>query len=371
MSWIVIRKHYMQSITDEFESALARAQQKIETAREDYRALEKFGAVPDELVETFSELEREIGELDEEIDVSNDDLREAEEAVERATLLESVVTTVRDRERSVIEADVSRLRLWIDGYTRANRKHTLSNETQRSLHESERFCDMMEQLLGVQRHEKVRSNDRFSPAVVDLHLRSLDRRVRADLSDEVYADVCLGVAEDLLAEIHDVLRSISDKNPQRTAFADSLRAVKSYVSTTETALTSTADDGADSPGTTARIALEGALMLQYLTSRVQADQELATALADVIVENDLDVDLETTACAEKADVASLMNAVIEVIQTEVELSASTRLERLLKEHDGSVVRTATATDFDVEAIFGLLNTMYENHEITDVRVMFD
>jgi hypothetical protein len=66
----------------------------------------------------------------------------------------------------------------------------------------------------------------------------------------------------------------------------------------------------------------------------------------------------------------LLTALTDTLTSQVDLSTSARLRQLLREHDGSVVRTAEATDFDIPTIMGQLERLYDDGEIADLVVEF-
>ncbi|WP_435319014.1 hypothetical protein [Haloarchaeobius sp. TZWSO28] len=299
--------------------------------------------------------------------MSEQEIGRAEDATDRAELLQAVISEVRDRERAVIEADVDRLRLWFDGYDRLTRRHEVSEPTIEQCSKVERICGMMEQLIARGRHEKVRTNDRFSPGAVDRDLRVLDAELEQDLDADQYTDGCLSIIEDLLPTIHDGLASLDDPNPRQSAFANSLGEVKELLTEAE----NKREDDPAGAANTARIALEGVLIHHYSVSRAVANQHLAAALAELIDDQGLDLELDYEDSAQRGDVEALLTELTSIIRTEVSRSKGARLRRLIEEHDGSVGRTAAATEFTISEILETLQTMHNDGKIADVEVTFE
>lgn len=357
----------MEATTENYEATLRSARNYLDTARSEYRSVEDFDAVPSELVESLNELDRELEDLEDVIRVSEQELRRAEDAADRAELLQSVLAAVRDRERAIIEADVDRLRLWFDGYDRLTRQREISDSTRSRCSKVERICGMMEQLITKNRHEKVRTNDKFSPEAVDRTLRELDGNLLEEVDAGEYTDACLSIIDDLLPIIHDGLGSLADENPEKSSFADSLGDVKKRRSTAEEERETDPSAAVE----TVRIALEGALIHHYSVSRAVANQDFAEMLAELIRDQGLDIELDYEASATRGDTDALLSELISIIRTEVTRSKGARLRRLLEEHNGSVSRTAAATDFTFSEILETLQTMYDDNEIADVEVTFE
>jgi len=98
---------------------------------------------------------------------------------------------------------------------------------------------------------------------------------------------------------------------------------------------------------------------------------VATELADTVIEAGFDVECDVDQCVSRGDADGLLGAITDAIGTEVELATGERLRQLLNEHDGSVLRTARATEFDVPTILDQLERLYDDGRISDLRVIFD
>lgn len=356
----------MVSTSEKFEETLSRARQNLTKARDEYESIERSGNVPDRIVQAFGELEREIDELDGEIDISEQDLELANTTARRVELLHEVLVVLRDRQARVIEEDIGRYRFWVDGISRALRKHNV-DELGDERDTLDRYCSTMQQLADSGRHERVVDNERFTLATVDNRLRTVDRKLRDLLTPDAYANVCLGIYEDLLDEIHETIAAFSEANPDRTSHASELRTVKEHRTDATDALERGASEDA---AFEARTALAGAQMLQYLVVRDLADQHVAERFAGIVREAELDVDCDVSDCERRGDAATLLADIADALGGEIELSKGDRLRRLLREHDGDVVRTANATDFDVPSILDHLEQMYSADQIEEITVEF-
>jgi hypothetical protein len=356
------------SPTDAFEEVLERGRSELVEARDKYQALEQTESVPSGLVEAISDLEQELEELDQTLAVGETDLELAQQTVQRISVLKDVFSALRERQRTVVEADVSRIEQYVSGIVALARDHGLETGFEQDLDSIERQCSMLHALISKGRHEKVVTNDRVSPGDVSTSIRSVDAELAEHVPDDSRAETYTTIAENLLDEIHDVLGSLGEENKDRTAYSSDLGSVKQQLKTTEEARE--CDDEA-SAAQTARIALEGTLMLNYATARSLADQRVVEELADTVAESEFVVDCDVDQCVRRGDANTLLMAITEAIGVEVELSTGERLRQLLDEHDGSVLRTARVTDFDVPTILDHLERLYDDGQVADLRVTFE
>jgi hypothetical protein len=356
------------SPTDTFEEVLERGRTELSAARDEYDALEQTETVPPALVEAISDLKRELDELDKTLDVDETDLKLARKTVRRVGLLDDVFTALRERQRTVVEADVSRLKHHVSGIAKVVWDHGVEAEIEPEIDSVERQCSMLDALVSKDRHEKVVTNDRVSPGDVDAAIREIDAGLADHVSDRARGNTYVDITESLLDEIHEVLGSLGEENSERTAYSSDLRLVKERL---EAARDASDENDATTASKTTRTTLEGALILHYSTARAHADQRVAEALADAVRDSDFVLDCDVERCVSRGDAETLLAALTATMGTEVELSTSERLRQLLTEHNGSVRRTARATDFDVATILDHVERLYDDGQVADLRVTFD
>ena len=355
------------SPTDSFEEVLERGRTELSAAREKYKSLEQTETISPALVEAISALERELDELDQTLDVEEADLKLAQQTVRRIGVLNDIFAALRERQRTIVEADVSRLGHQVSSIATLVRDHGIASELDRDIDDIEREYSMLDALVSKGRHEKVLTNDRVSPEGVDGAIQEIDSELAEQVPDHARVDAYETITESLLDEIQDVLDSLGEENSDRTAYSSDLRLVKERFEAAATG----EDDVGTSATKTARIALEEALTLHYSTARSDADQRVAGALADAIEDSDLVVDCDVESCVSRGDTETLLTAITAAMGTEAELSTSERLRQLLTEHDGSVRRTARATDFDVGTILDHVERLYDEGQIADLDVTFE
>lgn len=355
------------SLTDAFEQQLGRGRTAVSAARDAYDGLESSRSVPDMIVEAIGDLEQELDDLDQTLDITDEDVRLAERTAQQAVLLADVFAVFENLKELVVDAKIDRLRAYADGIETLRSGSDLPEQITADVDRLDRHLEMLEKLARNGRHGQVESNDRVSPSTIDVDLRDLDTALSDHVSTVDRAKAYLIICDTLLDSIHGTLSELNDENDDKTAFSSQLGDVKDRRSTAETVL----DDDPETAARTGRIAVEGAFMLHQSTARAAATQQAAEELASIVEDVEDDVDIDIQQCASSGDVDALLRTVEELVSSRVERSLSERLAQLLREHDGSVERTAAATDIDVETIFDSLDNLYQDGSIADIRVVFE
>jgi hypothetical protein len=355
-----------QTSTDTFETVLGRGRSRLSAAKEEYSAIEGTDSVPDRVVEALVDLEQELDELDQTLEVTKEDIELAKETVQRISILSEILSILARRQRAVIEANVNRLDYHLSGIVELVQEHNLEQDVEPNVADLERRLSMLQTLVDSGRHKQVESNDRVSPSNLDVSIRQLDGWLETRVPNSARAAQYLDIGMKLLDDIHDSLSDLGEQNDERTAYATDLRSIKHKRADVEELLESGSEDRA---ANTARVALEGCLELHLLTARARAEQLVAIELASTVEEYNLRVDIGQ--CVERGDAETLLAEVTNAIESQVEQSTGQRLRQLLLEHDGSVVRTAAATDFDIPTIMDHLAQLHADGQLADVTVEFD
>lgn len=356
------------STTDTFEDALGQGRQLLAKARDEYGALEGTRTVPEELVEAIGDLERELDELDQTLEVTSEHVALANEATRRIALLANILAALRNHQRSTVEVDIARLDTLLTRLASEIRQQDLEIDVEPPLKDIERKFSMLQRLVTNGRYSKVVTNDRISPSAVDLSIRQILAVLEARGTAQRRAKTCMHISAELLDEIHSWLADLGAENDARTAYQPNLQDVKELLADIERLVE---DGDADAGAHKARVALEGCLMLHYAVGRAHARQQLTTELASIIRETDAVGDNNVDDCVARGDMDELLTMLSETIASQVELSTGERLRQLLEEHDGSVSRTAAATNFDISTIMTHLTQMYKSGHVDDITVEFD
>lgn len=356
------------SSTETFEARMESGRNSLSDARDAYATLEMTRSVPDSIVEAIGDLERELDELDQTLDVTPEDVRLAEQASQRATVLADVFTVLEEHQRIFVSAELTRLQAYASGIAELCCGGDLSEEFDSQFDRLNRRLSMLQKLADSGRYGQVVGNDRISPRTVDADLRDLDSALVDERPTESSAAVYLTLCEELLEKIHDTFAELDDANEDKTAFSTDLGIVKDRMQGADSALENDAPDQAVEH---ARIALEGVFMLHRLITEAGARQYIAEQFASIIRDANGAVDYDIDHCVTTGDVDTLFSVISEVIDTQIERSVGERLAQLLREHDGSVVRTANATDFNVTTIVNHLDKLYQQQQISDIEVVFE
>jgi hypothetical protein len=356
------------SPTDAFEAHMESGRKSLSEARDSYATLEMMQTVPDSIVEAIGDLERELDELDRTLDVTAEDVRIAEQTSKRAAVLADVFVALEERQRIVVSAEITRLQSYASAITEIRRDDDQPEKLDSQFDRLNRRLEMLQKLADSGRYGQVVSNDRISPGTIDANLRDLELALTDKCPTDTRATTYLTVCEDLLEKIYDTPTGLDDGNEDKTAFSTDLGIVKDQMQDANSALE---DDAPDQAVEHARVALEGAFMLHRLTTEAGAKQYLAEHLASIIRDADGLIDCDIEQCVTTGDADTLLSVISEVVDTQIERSVGERLAQLLREHDGSVIRTADATDFEVTTIVDHLDQLYQQHQISDIEVVFE
>lgn len=351
------------SRTDRFEQHLENGRSAVSAARKAYSNLELTRTVPDSIVEAIGNLDDELDELDRTLNVNNEDVRLAEQTTQRAEVLASVLAALEDYQQFVVDADIRRIHSYASALEKLKEKVDISEELNSQFARLDRQRSMLEKLSNSGRYGQVVNNDRISLGAVDTGLRTLDSKLEARAPADIRRRAYVVSCEDILEEIHEMLSHLNDDNKSKTAFSSDLRRVKDGLETARSA-----EDETTQAAEHARVALEGAFMLHHAIARVGAEESVAEALAATVPVDELDCDVEDA--VSRGDVDALLTAIDEFVGSQAERSAGERISQLLEVHNGSVVRTAEATDYDVPTIVDQLERLYEQQRISDIEVVF-
>lgn len=351
------------SAVDTFEETTERGRKLVSAAREEYDTLQNSEEVPAQLIEALTDVERELEEIDKTLNIAEEDLRRAEELTDRAALLVETFSALRQHQRIVIEGDTAQLREYADAI------RTLSEQSQitvdSDLADIEKRCSLCERLIDRERHYQVRSSERVSLADIDTSIRQVVGELAESADPSLVTKVYHDLATDILENIHDSLKQLNDDNPDRTAFSTDLSKVKGELDTIDETPSSEWGDGT---ATTARIAVEGCLMLQYQVTRARAEQQLAVELGQKIRETALTIECDVDSCVSRGDTETLLSAVTDAVTSHAEQTNSDRIRHLLQDYDGDVIQIAQASQFSVEKILDEIAELHEDGQIAGIDV---
>jgi hypothetical protein len=356
---------HTSSTVRKFERLLEDTRDQLSTVRDTYSQLERTESIPDWFIQSIGDLDRELDDLNKKLEVSEQDIRTAEQTARRVTTLAGVIDAFRERQRTIAEAATERVCTTLSIIADQIQENGLSPDTSPSLDTLQQQCSMLETLIENERYAQVLQHDRVSPRSIEPRIRELDESL--PIPERTHARVHLDIVSKLLDGIHESLAMLGEENDDRMAYRDDLEEIKSEIDEVEERLQS---DNVPSPEQTTRHLLDDCLRMSDLVAQAAADQRLADTLAETIQEGDFIVDCDVAACKKAGDGEKLLDELGNEITSKAELSEAKRLEQLLVEHDGSVVRTAEATDYTVDAIIEELSQLYQAGNVADVHVEF-
>lgn len=359
---------HTSSTTKQFERILNDTRDQLSTVRDTYTRLEGTEPIPEWVVQSIGDFERELDDLDKKLDVSDQDVQIAEQTARRVVTLAGVIEAFCERQRTIAEAAVERVCTTLSGIAESVQQNGLSTDLSSSVEELQRQCSMLQKLIAKERHAQVLQHDRVSPMKLEPKIRELDQSLQGEISDHTHVRAHLDIISELLNGVHKSLTTLREDNNDRTAYGDDLREIKSKVDKVEADLQ---NDTVPSPEHTTRILLDKCLVMHNLTAQAVADQRLTDKLAETIRNGDFAVNCDVASCEARGDGETLLDELGTEVTSKTELSETKRLEQLLAEHDGSLVRTAEATDYTFNTIVEELPQLYQAGNVADLHVEFD
>jgi hypothetical protein len=354
--------------TDRFERVLEAARETLADASDRYSRLESSESIPEWVVDALGEYDEELERLDRNLEVTDEELRLAERTRDRIHLLDGVLEAFEDRQRTVAEADVDRIRLLVTALIELGDATSPDEDVRSSIDDLDGKCAMLEKLLDRGRPGRVLGDRRFSPTTLEATFDAIDESLVADLPADAVARFHADVVAGLLDPIHEFLAELDERNDDKTAHGRRLGEIKSDLR----AATRTLEDG--DPGDaddTLRDLVDDCLAVHRATARAVADQQFAAGVASLVRADTVSLDVDLDACVARGDGATLLSGLESVVAVDTVRSTATRLAHLLERHEGSVVRTAEATAFDVDTILDHLPHLYHDGPATDVIVRID
>lgn len=355
------------SSTDTFEDILSSGRSQLAEAREEYQSLEGMDSVPTQLVGAIGDLDRELDELDQNLEVAEQDIQLAEETTKRTAILAEVLTVIKTRQQIIIEGAVDRAEVFYKEIEKLAGKYDIPDEVQTSLEELDHRRSMVKKLVAGSRYKQILENDQVTPDSFeeDLHQLTSDLSPITTAIDrtETYLNIC----ENLLNDIHDRLGKLHEENGDRMAFSTELQEIKQQQQSAESNLGDSADQAVD----TAEEVLQNCLSLHDQIVAAHADQHLTNNLAELCQGNALEIAPDIDTCIAEGDPEKLLSGIADSIASQVDLSTGGRLQQLLEEHDGSVVRTSQSTDFDVPTIMEHITQLYDQGKVGEIQVEFN
>lgn len=360
--------------TDSFESQLQDGRRKINIARQDRQVVEEFEQIPDQLVKSIGDCEEVLEKLEGVLRVTEDDISRTNRVLERIEVLTRTFRALRETHESVITGDTRRIERFASGIVELAESSNLQS-TRDELSEIENRCEMLNELIESNRSDRIMKitasggsdqanrSSQLIPRRIDHDVRRQDRKIATKISDSNRAEVYLKIADDLLADVHNILSTIYDKNGAKTEFSDSLKNIKEWLSEGESKLEMGA---ATSAATAARIGLDGCLATHQLLIREHSDQQTAEALADTIDEFGLEAECDVSSCVKTGDRAALLKEITASMSIAREMDTADEVKRLLEEYDWSVDQMVEATEYDAGTIMNSMTKLYQEGKIDDI-----
>lgn len=349
----------------EFEELLDQGEEFLREARERYEEISRTEDPPEAVIQAISQLDQELTDLSKVTTVNQSRLQQAGQVSDQAVLLRDILEAFQQRQRVVIERRVERFSLWVDQLNQTKRQSGFDVDSKQSVESLRKTITLFENLMAADEYGRIGDNERIALPEFLNDLRQFDADLREALSFERYALICLEVVSDLLDVIHEELSTLSYAHSSEASFSRYLRQVKKHQTDAEESLEQSRFEQANRE---ARIALEGALMVDDEITRVKADELFASKLRDDLSTHGFEPEVDIESNSPEADAEALLERAVGAIESSVELTVDTRIQRLLEEYDGSVNRVIEQSDLDDGTILNHIMKLYKNDGIDDLVV---
>jgi hypothetical protein len=359
---------HVSSTTKQFEQILEDARNRLSTMRDAYTQLEKTEDIPEWVVQSIGDFEREINNLDKNLEITDQDVKIAERTSRRVIVLSGVIEAFCERQRIVAEAAVARVCMTLSDIAKQFHQNSSSLDLSPSVEELQKRCSMLHELIDKERYAQVLQHDHVSPTKLKPEVRELDKALQGEISDSVHVQTHLNIVSKLLDKIHESLAELGDKNDDQTAYHNNLCDIKSKISEAKAELD---NNDCPSPERTAEILFNDCLTVHNHTTHAHADQHLVDTFVQIHSRKDFELDCDVSGCEARGDRQTLLNKIESKIASEAELSEMKRLQQLLLEHDGSVARTVEATDYTVDTIAEKIPQLYDTRDVSDLHIEFN
>jgi hypothetical protein len=355
----------METSNIDFEELLDQGEEFLREARECYEEVSRTEDAPEAVIQAISQLDQELTDLAKVTTVNQPRLQQARQIKDQAVLLRDVLEAFQQRQRAVIEHRVETLSLWVDQLTRTAGQSGFDVDSKQSVESLQETITLFEHLMAADEYGRISDNDRITLPEFLNDLRQFDAELRELVSFERYARICLDVVDDLLDVIHEELSTLPDAHSSEASFSRYLQQVKEHRADAEESLE---QSGFERASQKARIALEGTLMVNYEITRVKADELFASELRDALSTHGFESKADIESTRPEMDAEELLERAVGAIESSVELTVDTRIQRLLEEYDGSVNRVIEQSDLDGGTILNHIMKLYKNDRIEDLVV---
>lgn len=353
------------TVSEEFEDILEEGRRELAATRETYGALEGSRDIPEGVLELIGQLEQDLEQLEQSLEVTEDDVQLAEQAVRRVSILSGLFDALYEGERAELERRIAVLEAFVGALETLIEEEQVADSTSEEFGTIERKLSMVKKLAANERYAQIANSDRVSIESLLEQAKDVEAQVDEAADARALAERYLTVLDTLLDDIHEWLSGLGGANEHRTAFSSDLSSIKGDIETAESALE---DDDDETAAERARDTLLAAVAVADEVARVSGEQQASIALADVVDTYALEVECEVAECRAQGTPTPLVTAISDSLSGQLEVSTSEQIQQLLLEHDGDVVRTAQATDFEVEEIIEALQQLYQEGAVDSIEV---
>ncbi|WP_415380497.1 hypothetical protein [Halosimplex sp. TS25] len=341
-----------------FDEALATAREQLEAARTSYRQLGELHATPAEsYASALADLEQLIDETDGVLDVTPEDAADATATADRVTLVSRTLDAMLAHQTDLLESELEIYATWL---------HSLKETPVATMDLSDEL-DALQAFVENENYGPLRTGDHFTLSQFRADLQVVDSFAREELSVSEYVEYCLTCIDSHQSAFTEDLRTLVQEDVSYSIKSDR----KPINDLTQTVRDRRKEDGLGTIDCeSARIALEGTMMLRYQTALALAAHNHRSRLSSILDSVD-DASHSKEDLTDTVSIDDLEQSVTGAVVEHSSVSVEERVFDLLREHDGSLLRALSASDLDPDEFFATVQTGLEDGPINDLEAHFE
>lgn len=360
-------------IWEQFETAVEDAEAELSDARDHFAAIRDFeGDLDAAYAEALDELAESVAEFDSVFDVSAEELDTAVDAARQGAFLADLLLAHRRYYEHRVESRAQLVSKRFEALETIRDESSTNADADTDTVKKQ--VSVMSKLLEGGKHRKLRTSDRISLDDVEEQVAVLDEELREAASPGYYAHHVARLIDTLRDRYTDDLSWLNEQGADRSAISVTERIQR---------IPDIDDIDVDDPTTSSVTREEAARVGEAAAAHYQVavdisarrgQFEFGAALGEAVREHaELEDEAETELRQRTRafDLDAIRARIARILRSEATTSTSEQVLRLLRQHDGSVEETADTLDLSTEELFKVLQQLYEEQTVTDLKAQFE
>lgn len=360
-------------IWEQFETAVKDAESELSEAHDHYAAIRDFGGDLDAAyAEALDELAETVDEFDSVFDVSDEKLDAAVGAARQGTFLVDLLLAHRRYYEGRAEDCAQLISRRFE--TLEAVQHESSTNPDSDIEAIKKQLSVISKLLEGGKHRKLRTSDRISLDDVEEQVAVFDEELREATSPGYYAHHVARLIDTLRDRYTDDLSWLNEQGADHSAISVTERIQRipdiDDIDVDDPKASSVTREEAARVGEAAAAHYEVAVDI----SDRRRQFELGAALGEAVrehakIEDEAKTDFRQL--TRTFDLDAILSRIARILRSEATTSTSEQVLRLLRQHNGSVGETADTLDLSTGELFEVLQQLYEEQTVTDLKVQFE